>query len=67
MNCCWKDNYFKIYFNNAKKEKEKENNEIKKVNNKKYKNLYYLEEITKKIFVLLNFNEQFIQNKLKKI
>ena len=36
------------------------------MNNKKYKNLYYLEEITKKIFVLLNFNEQFIQNKLKK-
>ena len=52
--------------NNEKKEKEKENNGIKKVNNNIYKNLYYLEEITKKIFVLLYFNEKFIQNKLKK-
>ena len=48
------------------KEKEKENNKIKKANNKNYKNLYYLEEITKKIFVLLYFNEQFIQNKINK-
>ena len=52
--------------NDVKYEKEKENNEIKKANNKKYKNLYYLEEITKKIFILLYFNEKFIQNKLKK-
>jgi len=48
------------------KEKEKENNKIKKANNKNYKNLYYLEEITKNIFVLLYFNEQFIQNKIPK-
>ena len=53
--------------NDVKYEKEKENNEIKKANNKKYKNLYYLEEITKKRFILLYFNEKFIQNKLKKI
>ena len=52
--------------NNDEKEKEKENNEIKNKENKVYKNLYYLEEITKKVFVLLHFNEQFIQNKLKK-
>ena len=32
----------------------------------KYKNLYYVEEITKKIFALLYFNEQNIQNKLEK-
>lgn len=32
----------------------------------KYKNLYYVEEITKQVFVLLYFNEQNIQNKLKK-
>jgi len=43
------DNMPKIELNNdEKKEKEKENNEIKKINNKKYKNLYYLEELTKK-------------------
>ena len=61
------DNMSKKELNNdEKKEKEKENNEIKKGNNKVYKNLYYLEEITKKIFVLLYFNDQFIQNKLKK-
>ena len=47
-------------------ENEKEKKEIKNTDNKKYKNLYYLEEITKKIFVLLHFNEQFIHNKLKK-
>ena len=33
---------------------------------KKYKNLYYVEEITKQVFVLLYFNEQNIQNKLEK-
>ena len=52
--------------NNEEKEQEKENKEIKNQDKKKYKNLYYLEEITKKIFILLHFNEQFIQNKLEK-
>ena len=33
----------------------------------KYKNLYYVEDITKKIFILLNiFNDEIIQKKLKK-
>ena len=31
-----------------------------------FKNLYYVEDLTKKIFILLYFNEKIIQNKLKK-
>ena len=34
-------------------------------NIKEYKNLYYVEEITKKIFVLLYYNEKKIQEKIK--
>ena len=49
-----------------KKENEKEKNEIKKIDNKKYKSLDYAKEITKKVFFLLYFNEQFIQNKIKR-
>ena len=41
-------------------------NFIKNKEVQKYKNLYYVEEITKKIFVLLYFNEQRIKNKLQK-
>jgi len=40
--------------------------EAKDGNNEKYKNLYYVEEITKKVFALLYFNEQNIKNKLEK-
>ena len=31
-----------------------------------YKNLYYVKDLTKKIFILFYFNEKIIQNKLKK-
>ena len=31
-----------------------------------FKNLYYVEDLTKKIFILFYFNEKIIQNKLKK-
>ena len=48
-----------------KEQNEKEKNKIKIRENKKYKNLYYVEEITKKVFILLYYNEQFIQNKIK--
>ena len=34
--------------------------------NKEFKNLYYVEDLTKKIFILLFFNEKIIQIKLKK-
>ena len=52
--------------NDIKEQNGKENNGIKKINNKKYKNPYYLEEITKKVFVLLYYNEILIQTKLTK-
>ena len=43
-------------------EEKKKNKEIIK---KEYKNLYYVEEITKKIFILLYFHEKKFQEKLK--
>ena len=44
--------------------KEKKNRNEDMV--EEYKNLYYVEEITKKIFVLLYYNEKIIQQKIKK-
>ena len=51
---------------NTKKENIKEIKEIKDNSIKEYKNLYYVEEITKKIFVLLYFFERNIKNKIKR-
>ena len=51
---------------NAKKENIKEIKDIKDNTIKEYKNLYYVEEITKKIFVLLYFFERNIRNKIKR-
>ena len=49
---------------------EKNKNKIIEVKDgeigKEYKNLYYVEAITKKVFALLYFNEQNLQNKLQK-
>lgn len=58
---------------NMEKNKIKEVKEVKEVKDvnevkykKEYKNLYYVENITKQVFALLYFNEQNIQNKLGK-
>jgi len=70
-------NNFIISINMDKNKKENITNENDEKNKTKeieakdgkienYKNLYYVEEITKKVFALLYFNEQNIQNKLEK-
>ena len=51
---------------NIKIEKVKDNKKSNKRNIPEYKNLYYVEEITKKIFVLLYYNEKVIKQKIKK-
>ena len=53
------NNHFIINIKNEKKE-------VKEKVIAEYKNLYYVEEITKKIFILLYFNEQIIKQKIKK-
>ena len=55
-------NNFIVNININNKEKKNRNEDMVE----EYKNLYYVEEITKKIFVLLYYNEKIIQEKIKK-
>ena len=58
---CIISNNFTFIVQKKKTEEKKEKEEIPK-----YKNLYYVEDLTKKIFTLLYFfNEEVIQNKIK--
>ena len=50
------DNDYTFIINNSDSDKE----------NEEYKNLYYVDDLTKKIFILLFFNEQKIKKMLKK-
>ena len=61
------NNENKINDNDIKENKENnDNNENENNKSDKYKNLYYVEDLTKKIFILLYLNEQKIKKKLKK-
>ena len=63
------NNDFILYIINEKKKdgnKIENENKIKKEENDKYNNIDSVEEITKKIFILLYFNEQTIKQKIKK-
>ena len=60
-------NNFTININSQKYKLQNQNQiQNKKIENEEYKNLYYVDEITKKIFVLMYFNEHLIQQKIKK-
>ena len=66
-------NNFTLNFNNKKYRLQNQNqnenqnqNQDKNKEIEEYKNIYYVEEITKKIFILMYFNEQLIQKKIKK-
>ena len=53
-NTCYLSNNYTLVLQNKKKEESE------------FKNLYYVEDLTKKIFILLYFNEKMIQYKLNK-
>ena len=58
-------NNFILFINKEKKDLVEEEERNKEKINKEYKNLYYVEEITKKIFILLYFHKKKFQEKLK--
>ena len=55
-----------IIKNNPNEVKEEDKNKINKNLIVEYKNLYYVEELTKKIFTLLYFNEKKMEKKIQK-